>query len=487
MGRKHPARRTVTLAACRRALLTLRRLEGLVKEDAVVEAQRLSELNDAPERRGDYVLYWMQQSQRAVCNPALETALAAANRLRRPLLVAFALDDSLPNGKARHFAFMLEGLAETARALVARDIGFVIRRGVAPEVIQPLVRRAALLVCDRGYLRRQQSWRAQVAREAGCRTLMVEGDVVVPVAVASGTAEVGARTLRPKLARCCDSFLRPLRRGRPLISARSLTVPSDVALDDVPALVARLHVDQRIAPVSSFRGGYGEARRRLRRFLAQHLRDYRDARALPGDPHTSTLSPYLHFGQISPVEVALAARAGSGAGAARASFLEELIVRRELAVNFVATTPHYASYECLPAWARRTLERHRSDARPRLYDYEQLAAGATHDPYWNAAMCEMRTTGYMHNYMRMYWGKKVLEWSATPEAGYATLLQLNNSYFLDGRDASSYANVGWVFGLHDRPWPERPVFGQVRYMNAAGLRRKTDVERYVRRWPCGER
>jgi deoxyribodipyrimidine photo-lyase len=455
---------------------------GFVTEDAVVERERLSELNDAPERGGDYVLYWMQQSQRAVCNPALETALAAANRLRRPLLVAFALDDSLPNGKARHFAFMLEGLAETARALAARDIGFVIRRGAAPEVILRLAQRAALLVCDCGYLRRQQSWRAQVAREVGCRMLMVEGDVVVPTRLASGTAEVGARTLRPKLARWCDSFLRPLRRGRPLIGGRSLGVQGDVALEDVPALLARLRVDQRIAPVPGFRGGYPEARRRLRRFVTQHLRRYRDARALPGDPHTSTLSPYLHFGQISPVEVALAVRAAAAAGAARASFLEELIVRRELAVNFVATTPQYASYECLPTWARRTLDRHRGDPRARLYDFEQLAAGATHDPYWNAAMCEMRTTGYMHNHMRMYWGKKVLEWSPTPEAGYATLLQLNNSYFLDGRDASSYANVGWVFGLHDRPWPERPIFGQVRYMNAAGLERKTDVERYVRRW-----
>jgi deoxyribodipyrimidine photo-lyase len=448
----------------------------------VVEPQRLSELNDAPERGGDYVLYWMQQSQRAMCNPALESALAAANRLRRPLLVAFALDDTLRHGKARHFTFMLEGLAETARALAAREIGFVIRRGAAAEVILSLAQHAALLVCDRGYLRRQQRWRAHVAREARCRTLMVEGDVIVPTRLASAKAEVGARTLRPKLATWCDSFLQPPRRGRPLVSARSLSLRSDFALDDVPAVVARLHLDQRVAAVSAFRGGYSEARRRLRRFVTEHLRRYRDARASPGEPHTSTLSPYLHFGQISPVEVALTVRSAAVGSAARASFLEELIVRRELAVNFVTNTPDYASYESLPEWARRTLARHRADPRAHLYDYEQLAAGATHDPYWNAAMCEMRTTGYMHNYMRMYWGKKVLEWSPTPEEGYATLLQLNNSYFLDGRDASSYANVGWVFGLHDRPWPERPLFGQVRYMNAAGLKRKTDVELYVSRW-----
>jgi len=194
------------------------------------------------------------------------------------------------------------------------------------------------------------------------------------------------------------------------------------------------------------------------------------------------LSPYLHFGQISPVEIALAVRAARAPAADRDSYLEELIVRRELAVNFVLSNECYDRFESLPGWAQRTLALHARDARAHTYDFEQLAAARTHDAYWNAAMQEMRLTGFMHNYMRMYWGKKVLEWSPTPQEGHATLLRLNNSYFLDGRDASSYANVGWVFGLHDRPWPERPIFGNVRYMNAAGLKRKTDIEAYVRTW-----
>ncbi len=451
-------------------------------EFVVVEGQRLSELNDAPERAGAYVLYWMQQSQRAVFNPALETAIAAANRLGLPVLVAFALAEPLPRAKARHYAFMLEGLAETAQQLRERDIGFVIRRGAPPQVILSLAPRAALVVCDRGYLRRQQQWRREVAQGAARRVLMVEGDVVVPTALVSGKTEIGARSLRPKISRLRDAFLAPLRRLRPRITAQRLSLTSDVSLDDVSGILATLRLDQKVGPVASFHGGHGRARARLRGFVTRRLRAYRQARALPGAPQVSTLSPYLHFGQISPVEVALAARDAAVAESECASFLEELIVRRELAVNFVTTRPDYACYEALPEWARRSLAMHAADRRDHLYSYEQLAAAGTHDPYWNAAMQELRLTGYMHNYMRMYWGKKVLEWSPTPREAHATLLRLNNTYFLDGRDASSYANVGWVFGLHDRPWPRRPVFGNVRYMNAAGLKRKTDIETYVRKW-----
>jgi deoxyribodipyrimidine photo-lyase len=448
----------------------------------MVERERLSELNAAPEQRGGYVLYWMQQSQRAVFNPALEVAIVAANRLHLPLVVGFGLLDSLPHAKARHYAFMLQGLAETAAALRKRGIAFVIRRGSPDEVILGLAPQAALIVCDRGYLRMQRLWRQKVARAAGRRVLQVEGDVVVPVGLASERQEIGARSLRPRIARLRESFLTPLRHARPLIGAGRLRLASDVDLDALPATLKSLGIDGSVAPVAAFCGGHGAARRRLKEFVACALRHYVEARALPGAPRVSTLSPYLHFGQISPVEIALAVRAAGAPLADRESYLEELIVRRELAANFVLSNARYDCFESLPGWAQRTLTLHAPDARAHIYDFEQLAAARTHDRYWNAAMQEMRLTGFMHNYMRMYWGKKVLEWSPTPQEGYATLLRLNNSYFLDGRDASSYANVGWVFGLHDRPWPERPIFGNVRYMNAAGLKRKTDIEVYVRTW-----
>ena len=194
------------------------------------------------------------------------------------------------------------------------------------------------------------------------------------------------------------------------------------------------------------------------------------------------MSPYLHFGQISPLTVALTVQAADGvAEEAKQAFLEELIVRRELAVNFVYYEKHYDRYVCLPDWAKKTLVEHRRDRREHSYTLEQLENAATHDPYWNAAMEEMRLTGKMHGYMRMYWGKKILEWTKPPQEGMRIALYLNNKYELDGRDPNGFAGVAWCFGKHDRPWAERPVFGKVRYMNDKGLRRKFDIEAYVRR------
>lgn len=449
--------------------------------EAWIEPARIVELNDAPEQPGDYVLYWMQQSQRAQFNPALEFAVAQANRLALPVVVGFGLTDDYPEANARHYAFMLEGLAETAAAVEARGLRFVARRGEPDDVAIALAQRAALVVCDCGYLRPQKTWRKRVAAAAGRRVVQVEGDVVVPVAVASAKHEIAARTLRPKLARLRDEYLTPLAKERVRVRAGSLDVRSDVDFGNVVALLRTLRIDHGIAAVRGLRGGYREARRRLRTFVSRHLERYVADRAHPGDPHVSTMSPYLHFGQISPVEIALAIRDASADASDRDTYLEELIVRRELSMNFVGTTRNYDRYDCLPDWAQRTLDAHRRDPRPYVYTQDELARAATHDPYWNAAMVELLLTGFMHNYMRMYWGKKVLEWSASPEEGYAALLNLNNRYFIDGRDANSYANVGWVFGLHDRPWPERAIFGNVRYMNAAGLERKTDIRAYVER------
>jgi len=452
-----------------------------VTDGSWIEPERIAALNDAPERSGDYVLYWMQQSQREPFNPALELAVAEANRLSLPVVVGFGLTDDYPEANARHYTFMLQGLAETARALEQRGIRFVIRRGQPDHVAIVLAQRAALVVCDRGYLRLQRAWHKRVAAMTGRRVVEVEGDVVVPLGVASTRREIAARTLRPRLMARLDDFLAPLATTPVGVDAGRLAVHGDIALGDIAALVKSLRIDHSVAAVAAFRGGHREARRRLDEFLTRSLDRYVDDRAHPGDPHVSTLSPYLHFGQISPVEIALAVRAAHADATNRDAYIEQLIVRRELSMNFVSSTPDYDRYECVPGWARQTLAAHRDDPRLRVYTEDELATASTHDLYWNAAMSELLLTGFMHNHMRMYWGKKVLEWSATPDDAYATLLRLNNRYFVDGRDANSFANVAWVFGLHDRPWPERPIFGGVRYMNAAGLERKTDIGAYVAR------
>lgn len=266
---------------------------------------------------------------------------------------------------------------------------------------------------------------------------------------------------------------RPVRRR-----ADHLRVASDVDLADVTALVAGLKIDASVGAVRRFPAGEDAARAALERFVSQSLPRYGELRGRPEAQVASGMSPYLHFGQISPVEIALAARRAPPSEG-RASYLEELIVRRELAMNHAYYQPDYDLYSSLPEWSRRTLAEHADDPRPYLYTRQQFEAGETHDPYWNAAMREMTATGYMHNHLRMYWGKKILHWSASPEEAFETALALNNRWFLDGRDANSFTNIGWLFGLHDRPWGAQPVFGTVRSMGANTFK-KFDADAYVR-------
>jgi deoxyribodipyrimidine photo-lyase len=446
----------------------------------MIHPERIRILNDRDARRGEYVLYWMQQSQRVHHNHALELAVADANDRGLPVVVGFGLTGDYPEANARHFSFLLQGLREVARDLEARKIALVVRRGSPDSVALRLARDAAVVVCDRGYLRHQVKWRRRVAREAGCEVVQVESDVVVPVEAAAAKEQIGARTLRPRIQRLWDDFLTGLPPGKVQQSSLRLGLKGDVDLADLGSVLELLDVDRGVPPVRRFQGGYSEARRRLDAFVSGDLRGYATERNEPAKWRSSLLSPYLHFGQISPVEVALAARRARRATTDdRASFLEELVVRRELAVNFVRFNRHYDSYRCLPDWAKRSLELHRDDPRQSLYHRSEMESAKTADPYWNAAMREMVHTGFMHNYMRMYWGKKILEWSPTPTSAFRRALYLNNKYFLDGRDPNSYAGVAWCFGVHDRAWGERPVFGKVRYMNDRGLERKFDMARYV--------
>ncbi|MDJ0855670.1 MAG: deoxyribodipyrimidine photo-lyase [Desulfobacterales bacterium] len=443
---------------------------------------RIQVLNDREVAAGDYVLYWMQQSQRAEHNPALDLAVREANRLKLPVVVAFGLMDDYPEANLRHYRFMLEGLQEVAAALQRKGLRLVVRQGAPAAVALELGRRAALIVCDVGYTRHQREWRRELAEEAGCRVVAVEGDVVVPVGVVSNKAEYAARTIRPRIQKQLDDYLKLPRAVNPRKSSLDLDLDG-IGLSDIDAVLAGLKIDRSVSPATSFfKGGTAEAKKRLRRFIRNSLAHYDTHSNQPQTDDVSMMSPYLHFGQISPVYLALQVRkAREGQGIDRAAYLEELIVRRELAINFVYYTLDYDRYACLPDWARKTLAEHAGDRRTHVYTREALEAARTHDPYWNAAMREMKFTGFMHNYMRMYWGKKILEWTPDPEEAFDITLAINNKYFLDGRDPNSYAGVAWIFGKHDRAWFERPVFGKVRYMAASGLERKCDIKAYVRK------
>jgi deoxyribodipyrimidine photo-lyase len=444
----------------------------------VIQPERVQALNDRPERKRDYVLYWMQQSQREEYNHALEHAIGQANRLNRPLLVGFGLYGGFPDADERHYRFLLEGLAETRDRLARRGIGLLVRHGPPDRVAQELARDACQVVCDRGWLRIQRQWRTRLAR-GEVRVEQVESDAVVPVETASDHEEYAAATFRPRVMRQVDRFLAPLRRRR--VRVRSLGLARG-SLDpgDIEGTLALLRLPGRVAG-SRERGGTGAAKRRLTRFLKHGLDCFADGRNDPTRDCCSRLSAYLHFGQVSPVQVARAAlrHGGPGVGA----FIEELVVRRELAINFCHYNDRYDRYDCLPGWARRTLEKHADDAREPAYSERDLAAGRTADRYWNACQRVLVREGRIPGYLRMYWGTKVIEWTPDPERAFRLLLRLNNRYELDGRDPNGFAGVAWCLGKHDRPWGERPVFGTVRWMSAAGLERKFDIGGWADRQP----
>ncbi|RME35909.1 MAG: deoxyribodipyrimidine photolyase [Thermoflexia bacterium] len=413
------------------------------------------------------VLYWMQSSQRACWNPALEFAVDQANERGLPLLVAFGLTPHYPEANLRHYAWMLEGLRETAQSLLERGIGFVLRLEYPPNLALSLARNAAAVVTDRGYLRHHRSWRRYLAERALCPVIEVEGDAVVPVETACTHQAVRASVLRRRIQPLLPRFLRPLQEQAPRVRADFAEPSLDWTQPE--KILSLLEVDRTVGPVD-LPSGTGAARQRLRLFLEQGLPRYADLRGDPRHDATSGLSPYLHFGQISPVEVAWEVSRIGDPGAD--AFLEELIVRRELALNFVWYNPDYDRWEGLPRWARETLQAHAGDPRPALYSLEDLESARTEDPVWNAAQSALVRTGRMHNYLRMYWGKQLLLWTEHPQDALRIGLYLNNRYALDGRDPNSYAGVGWCLGLHDRPFPERPVFGKVRPMTPEGIRRK---------------
>ncbi|THB77401.1 MAG: deoxyribodipyrimidine photolyase [Desulfobacteraceae bacterium] len=447
-----------------------------------IQDTRIKKLNRASAIRGDYVLYWMQQSQRAQDNHALEYAIIEANRQDKMVIVVFGLTPDYPDANLRHYTFMLEGLKETQEILSARGIRMIFRIGHPVQTVLDIGRKACMIVCDRGYLKHQVAWRTEVAKKSDCPVVQVETDVVVPIDQVSGKAEYAAYTIRPKITRQLDQYLIPVDQIDVKHSSLALQV-TGMDLENIPTILSDLGINNAILPVSPiFTGGNLEAKARFDLFLNQSFPKYADHRNEPKFRDVSHMSPYLHFGQISPVYLALRIKAHATINPeSEASYLEELIVRRELAANFVYFNPSYDSLDGLPAWAKKTLADHRDDTREHLYTKPQLIEGRTHDEYWNAAMREMILTGYMHNHMRMYWGKKILEWSRTPEIAYDTIIGLNNAYFLDGRDPNSYAGAGWIFGLHDRAWFERPIFGKIRYMAASGLERKCDIKGYVNR------
>jgi deoxyribodipyrimidine photo-lyase len=436
------------------------------------------------------VVYWMQRALRIDDNPALDVAIEAANLLGLPVVVYFQVIPNYPNANLRHYHFLQQALVDAETDAAARAVGFVVRRalpggkGATLEGFLEEV-QAALVVGDENPCREPERWRQVLGRRLKLPFWTVDADVVVPSKIFNRSF-VLLHHFRPHLKTHLEKFLvapenpKPLRPWEPDHAPEKFSLTADIT-------TGFTQLDRRIGPVDSFTGGTHAALGLLDAFVRTGLADYDEKRNHPELRGTSRLSPYLHFGNISPVRIALTVRQAAAEGRttswAAEKFLEQVIAWRELAVLFVRHEPHYDTWECAAPWARKTLIEHACDARPHRYALDKLERAETADDLWNAAQRQMVESGWMHNYMRMYWAKKILEWAPDPERAFAWAVELNDRYELDGRDANGYAGIAWaIVGRHDRPWFNKPVYGLVRPMSGKSLAKKFDAASYIRRW-----
>jgi deoxyribodipyrimidine photo-lyase len=448
-----------------------------------VHPARVRPLSENAPRRGP-VACWISRDQRAADNWALLAAADLARSSGAPLVALFALSPSYPGATERHYDFLLRGLAETETELRDHGIPLSLVAGDPATAVPAFLARigAGTCVVDFDPMRQKKRWKAAVAAAFAGRFLEVDAHNVVPCFAASPKREYAAATFRPKIHRLLAEFLEPFP-DLPVFPTANLAGVSPVDWNTARATIVA-DTDRPVVAAAGITPGPAAARAQLARFLEERLPVYATRRNDPNAEATSGLSPYFHFGQLSPQRAALAALAAKGrAPAGVDAFLEELVIRRELADNFCHYEPDYDAFSALPDWAGKTLAAHAGDPRPYLYPREAFEAAATHSALWNAAQRQLTRTGRMHGYMRMYWAKKILEWSETPQEALATALALNDRYALDGRDPNGVVGVLWsVGGLHDRPWSTRPVYGQVRYMNERGCRRKFDADAYIDRF-----
>jgi len=482
-----------------------------------VPAVRIRLANDAPVRaERSCVLYWMVAARRTGSNFALQRAVELARELRRPLVVFEPLRAGYAWASDRLHAFVLQGMADNARALARSRVRYLpyveTRPGDGAGLLEALAAAAAVVVTDDAPVFFLPRMVAAAAGRPDVRVEAVGGHGLHPLRAVDRVFPT-AFSYRAHLHKTLRGHLDDVPLADPLAGVRLPPAPS---LDGVvarwgeapPALLsgsaaelARLSIDHGVAPVA-IRGGAEAGRARLAAFVAHDLATYADDRNDPDEPRTSGLSPYLHFGHLSAHEVfeavmshegwtrrRLAASGGGkregwwGVGRGAESFLDQLVTWREVGFNAAAHQADYDRYETLPAWAQATLAAHAADPRPHRYDRDAFERAVTHDPLWNAAQIELVREGRIHTYLRMLWGKKILEWSPTPESALETMIALNNKYALDGRDPNSYSGIFWCLGRYDRPWgPERDIFGTVRYMSSENTAKKLRVKEYLKQY-----
>jgi len=446
--------------------------------------KRIRSILQTEDPKGDYVLYWMQQSQRIHFNHALEHATRLANHYEKPLVVVFCLT-SYPDANKRHYHFMLRGLQELVPIFQEKNIHFIFTKSEPVNKVYELAKHSIHTVFDMGYLRIQRRWRNELyTKFKNSLTIhldLVESDLVVPIKEASDKLEYSARTIRKKLMNKYRYYLDDVNIQSVHTSYKG-NLESE-SLEDIEELLSSFNLKD-IPPSTDYIGGQEQAKKRVKDYFSKDINSYPKSND-PSLDNTAKISMYLHFGQLSSTyvikELENLHQIGQIKTEAYEAFLEQLLVRRELSFNYVYYNKNYDDFNHITYdWAYQTMDNHILDKREHIYDIDDYINFTTHDKYFNAAMKQMVKTGYMHNYMRMYWAKKIIEWSKTYKDAFITIKTLNDTYFIDGRDANGYTGIAWCFGRHDRAWTEREIFGKLRYMNANGLKRKFDIEAYVK-------
>ncbi len=445
----------------------------------MVNEKRIRLLQKGAECKGP-IIYWMSRDQRVHDNWALLYAQQLALEKKLPLAVVFNLLPNFLEATIRQYGFMLKGLEELQGELSRYNIPFFLLNGKPEEEIPKFIKKtnASVLVSDFDPLRIKRIWRRDVAKKIQIPFYEVDAHNIVPCLSVSDKLEFAAFTIRPKINKSLIEFMDEFP---PLTKLKKSELSSDKI--DWEKINKSLKIDFSVNEVDWIKPGETAAHECLNNFLKDKFKNYHQLRNDPTKDGQSNLSPYLHFGQISAQRVALETQRFNGSKESEKSFLEELIIRRELSDNFCYFNPKYDSFEGFPEWAKTSLNEHRKDEREFVYSHEEFEQAKTHEDLWNAAQRELLSTGKLHGYMRMYWAKKILEWSSSPEEALKIAIYLNDKYELDGRDPNGYAGCAWsVGGVHDRPWFERPVYGKIRYMNRNGAKNKFDIDTYIRKY-----
>lgn len=438
-------------------------------------AERIRKLNEHEYKNGS-ILYWMNRDMRVHDNWSLLFAQELAEDNAVPLLVMYNLDSEFLGGGRRQVDFKIKGLKEVEEELSKLNIPFFLVYGkntVQDTVLFCIEHKISSIITDQFPLKLPQRWISEINKQIAIPLYEVDTHNIVPVWTASSKQEFGAYTIRPKIHKLLPKFLEDFP------SVKKQNIPYSSTKVDWYKVEKSIKTKESISSLE-VPSGQKAAMKRLGIFIKDTLKNYPDLRNDPTKKVLSDLSPYLHYGQISAQRIAFEVSRAPVSENAKEAFLEELIIRRELADNYCFYNKHYDSFEGFPNWAKKTHEQHRDDRREYVYTLEEFENAKTHDPLWNASQLEMVHTGKMHGYMRMYWAKKILEWTKDVETAQRIAIYLNDTYELDGRDPNGYVGIAWAMGgLHDRPWIERDIFGQIRYMNANGARRKFDVDLYI--------